>query len=140
LIFLNQLHAYRVSGGSALDASPDDEDGPPPINTSGTNPPSGVSIYYLVPAKPDSIKLTLDILDDKGQLVRSYSTKEDKKFVKFPGGPEANPLLPNKPGLNRFVWDMRYTTLPGVPNVFIEGSYKGRKVAPGKFIARLKTE
>ena len=132
--------AYRVSGGSALDASPDDEEGPPPIYSSGTNPPSGVSIYYLVPAKPDSIKLTLDILDDKGQLVRSYSTKEDKKFVKFPGGPEADGLLPNKPGLNRFVWDMRYTTLPGVPNVFIEGSYQGRKVAPGKFTARLKTD
>ena len=131
---------YRVSGGSALDASPDDEEGPPPMYSSGTNPASGVSIYYLVPAKPDSIKLTLDILDDKGELVRSYSTKEDKKFVKFPGGPEANALLPNKPGLNRFVWDMRYTTLPGVPNVFIEGSYKGRKVAPGKFTARLKTD
>jgi photosystem II stability/assembly factor-like uncharacterized protein len=131
--------AYRVSGGSALDASVDDDDAPPPIYNSGTNPPTGVSIYYLVPAKPDSIKLTLDILDDKGQLVRSYSTKPDKKFVKFPGGPDADALLPGKPGLNRFVWDMRYATLPGVPNVFIEGSYQGRKVAPGKYIAKLKT-
>ena len=132
--------AYRISGGSALDATTDDEDAPPPIYSSGTNPPSGVSIYYLVPAKPDSIKLTLDIIDDKGQLVRSYSTKPDKKFVKFPGGPESDLLLPNKPGLNRFVWDMRYATLPGVPNVFIEGSYRGRKVAPGKYEARLKTD
>jgi hypothetical protein len=131
--------AYRVSGGSALDASPGDDDAPPPIYSAGTNPPTGVSIYYLIPAKPDSIKLTLDILDDKGQLVRSYSTKPDKKFVKFPGGPDADALLPGKPGLNRFVWDMRYATLPGVPNVFIEGSYQGRKVAPGKFTAKLKT-
>ncbi|HUS02756.1 MAG TPA: hypothetical protein VMY77_13550, partial [Chitinophagaceae bacterium] len=66
--------------------------------------------------------------------------KPDKKFIKFPGGPDEEPLLPNRPGLNRFVWDMRYETLPGVPNVFIEGSYKGRKVAPGKYTARLKTE
>lgn len=131
--------AYRVSGGSALDATPD-EDAPPPIYNSGTNPPTGVSIYYYVPAKPDSLKLTLDILDDKGQLVRSFSTKADKKFLKFPGGPDEDALLPTKPGLNRFVWDMRYATLPGVPNVFIEGSYQGRKVAPGKYTARFKTD
>ena len=131
--------AYRVSGGSALDASPDD-DAPAPVYTAGTNPPSGVSIYYLVPAKPDSIKLTLDILDDKGQLVHSYSTKADTKFVKFPGGPDPDPLLLNKPGLNRFVWDMRHATLPGVPNVFIEGSYHGRKVAPGRYFVKLKTD
>ena len=49
-------------------------------------------------------------------------------------------MLPNKPCLKRFVWEMRYTTLPGVPNVFIEGSYQGIKVAPGKFTARLKTD
>ena len=138
---LKPSDAYRVSGGSVLDASADEEEeGPPPIYSAGTNPSTGVSIYYLVPAKPDSIKLTLEILDDKGQLVRTYSTKPDKKFVKFPGGPNPNPLLPNKPGLNRFVWDMRYTTLPGVPNVFIEGSYQGRKVAPGKYFAKLKTD
>jgi len=35
---------------------------------------------------------------------------------------------------------MRYATLPGVPNVFIEGSYQGRKVAPGKYSVRLKTD
>ena len=90
---LKPTDAYRVSGGSALDATTEDEDeGPPPIYNAGLNPPTGVSIYYLVPAKPDSIKLTLDILDDKGQLVRSYSTKPDKKFVKFPGGPDEEPL------------------------------------------------
>jgi photosystem II stability/assembly factor-like uncharacterized protein len=105
--------SYRVSGGSALDAPSEEDDDKPVISAAGTNPPTGVSIYYLVPSRPDSIKLTMEIRDEKGQLVRVYSTKPDKKFVKFPGGPEANPLLPNKPGLNHFVWDMRYTTLPG---------------------------
>ncbi|MEP7232254.1 MAG: hypothetical protein ABI691_18470 [Ginsengibacter sp.] len=137
---LKPSDAYRVSGSSALDATPDDDDEAPTVSNAGTNPPTGVSIYYLVPAKPDSIQLTLDILDEKGQLIRSYSTKPDKKFTKFQGGPEANALLPNKPGLNRFIWDMRYTTLPGVKDVFIEGSYKGRKAAPGVYRARLKTD
>jgi len=137
---LKPTDVYRVSGGSALDATADDDDGPPPVYSAGTNPSTGASIYYFVPAKPDSITLTMEILDEKGQLVRSYSTKPDKKFIKFPGGPEAEPLLPNKPGLNRFVWDLRYATLPGVTNVFIEGSYRGRKVAPGKYRVTLKTD
>jgi len=132
--------AYRVSGGSALDGAPLEEDDKPIISGEGTNPSTGVAIYYLVPSKPDSIKLTLEILDDKGHLVRNYSTQPDKKFVKFPGGPEPNAQVPNKPGLNRFVWDMRYTTLPGVTDVFIEGSYQGRKVAPGKYQVRLKKD
>ena len=136
---LKPSDAYRVSGRSTLDAVSDDDDEQPVVGNAGTNPTSGVSLYYILPAKQDSAKLlTLEILDEKGALVRRYSTKADPRFVRFPGGPEAEPLLPNKPGLNRFVWDLRYATLPGVPNVFIEGSYEGRKVAPGKYTARLK--
>src|SRR6202022_3854951 len=67
-----------------------------------------------------------------------YSGKEEAGFVVFPGGPSADPVLPKKSGLNRFVWNMRYPTLPGVPNVFIEGDYEGRKAAPGNYSARLK--
>jgi hypothetical protein len=132
--------AYRVSGGSALDVSPDDDEEAPPVASAGTNPTTGVTLYYILPATTDSIKLTLDITDAKGGLVRRFSTTPDARFVKFPGGPEAEPLLPGKPGLNRFVWDLRYATLPGVPNVFIEGSYQGRKAAPGQYTARLKWE
>jgi hypothetical protein len=132
--------AYRVSGGSALDIVSTTDDEAPVVSNSGTNPPTGVSIYYLVPSKPDSIKLNLEILDDKGQVVRSYSTQPDKSFVRYPGGPDPNPVLPNKAGLNRFVWDMRYATLPGVQDVFIEGSYQGRKVAPGDYQVKLKMD
>jgi hypothetical protein len=133
------MDAYRVSGGSAWDAIEDDEDGPPPILSAGINASTGVPVYYTLPQKPDSIKLILEVWNDKGKLVRSFSSTADKKFVKFPGGPEPSAVLPNKPGLNRFVWDMRYTTLPGVENVFIEGSYAGRKVSPGKYQLKLKT-
>ncbi len=139
LALLTPADAYRVSGGSSLDEVKDDDD-EAPVSSAGTNATTGIAFYYVVPSKPDSIKLSLDILDANGTLVRSYSTKPDKKFVKFPGGPDENPLLPNKPGLNRFVWDLRYTTLPGVKDVFIEGSYQGRKVAPGAYTAKLKTD
>ncbi|HSG01706.1 MAG TPA: hypothetical protein VLA20_11260, partial [Vicinamibacterales bacterium] len=41
--------------------------------------------------------------------------------------------LPKKAGLNRFVWNMRYPTIPGVPGVYIEASYNGHKAPPGRY-------
>jgi len=137
--------AYRVSGQSELDkVLKDDEDETPTAALSGANPSTGVVLYYQLPGKQlsgkedSATKLTLDILDENGKPVRHYSNKEDSGFVRFPGGPSADAVLPQKSGLNRFVWDMRYPTLPGVPTVFIEGDYEGRKAAPGNYTARWK--
>ncbi len=131
--------AYRVSGGSVLDEVGKDEEAAHKATLAGANPSTGVVLYYQLPEKMDStVTLTLDILDENGKPVRQYSSKEDSAVVHFPGSPAADPLLPHKRGLNRFVWDMRYPTLPGVPEVFIEGEYNGRKVAPGMYMARFK--
>ncbi|HTL09601.1 MAG TPA: hypothetical protein VL307_15120, partial [Chitinophagaceae bacterium] len=132
--------AYRVSGGSALDRTPDeDENDVRAAVTAGTNPSTGIVVYYQLPKQPDSAStVTMTITDEQNRLVRTFSSKEDKKFVAFPGGPPADPLLPKRGGLNRFVWDMRYPTLPGVPTVFIEGAYEGRKAAPGKYRLHLQ--
>ncbi|GHB82470.1 WD40/YVTN/BNR-like repeat-containing protein [Persicitalea jodogahamensis] len=131
--------AYRVSGRSALDKVEGKDDLLPVKNSMvGDNPATGVVIYYKLPAAPDTSQaMKLEIMDGQGNLVREYSSKEDEEFETYPGGPSADDLLPMKGGLNRFVWDMRAETMPGVPKVFIEGSYDGHKVAPGKFTARL---
>lgn len=131
--------AYRVSGYSAMDyvTGGDDEDGPSNAS-SGTNPSTGVVIYFKLPVTADSASsLSIDIMDENGQLVRHYSDKENKEFVQYPGGPSPEPVLSKKIGLNRFVWDMRYPILPGVPTVFIEGAYEGRKAAPGNYVAKI---
>jgi photosystem II stability/assembly factor-like uncharacterized protein len=140
LVLYTPGDAYRVSGYSALDRVEKDEDEEhPAASVAGTNPATGVVIYFQLPEKRDSTKkLTLEILDAGGRIVRSYSTKGDSTYVHFPGGPAAEPTLPDRAGLNRFVWDMRYPTLPGVPSVFIEGGYEGRKAAPGRYSARLR--
>ncbi len=140
--------AYRVSGGSSLDRVPgDDEEETPRAALAGTNPSTGVVLYYYLPVRPDSAsgtdttsaaKLTLDIVDGDGKLVRHYTNKEEAGIVRYPGGPSADPVLPFKSGMNRFVWNMRYSTLPGVPSVFIEGEFDGRKAAPGNYTARWK--
>src|SRR4029453_13607637 len=75
--------AYRVSGGSAMDNVSDDDDAPP-VFSSGANPVSGVSFYYQLPAGAEKNEIKLDIVDEKGQLVRSYSSKPNKKFVSYP--------------------------------------------------------
>ncbi len=46
--------------------------------------------------------------------------------------------MPKVKGVNRFVWDMRYSTMPGVPGVRIEGSYASHKVPPGKYSITVK--
>lgn len=131
---------YRTSSYSPLDGAGDEEDEDLPNQSqSGVNPSSGIVIYYQLPEEKDtSLHASLDILNQKGEVIRSYSSKEDPDFVSFPGGPSAEPQLPLKKGLNRFVWDIRHATLPGVPTVFIEGSYRGHKAAPGNYSARFR--
>jgi hypothetical protein len=137
-----QLYApsnvYRVSGGSILDGTLADGDEAAGANDEGVNAPAGVVFYYFIPPGFDSTHIQLNVSNEQGELVRSFTDTADAKFVGFPGGPPPASLLPKKPGLNRFVWDQRYTTLPGVPNVFIEGSYDGHKAPPGKYIATIK--
>lgn len=131
--------AYRVSGYSALDNVQKEEEDRPSAGMAGTNPATGVVIYYQLPDNRDSTKrLSLEVLDAAGKLVRVYSSKEDSSFIGFPGGPGPEPVLPERAGLNRFVWDMRYPTLPGVPSVYIEGDYDGRKVSPGRYTIKLR--
>ncbi|GAB3644128.1 hypothetical protein GCM10027423_47650 [Spirosoma arcticum] len=136
---------YRVSGSSALDKvvqdDDDEESGSSPGRSgfAGTNPATGVVIYYQLPAKVDtSATLSLEIRSEQGAVLRMFSSKKDKKFVQFPGGPSPEPTLTMKPGLNRFVWNMRTETLPSIEKVFIEGNYSGRKVAPGTYQAQVK--
>jgi hypothetical protein len=99
----------------------------------GVNPANGVVVYYNLPELKKDEHITLEISDEKGNLVRTFSSKADVNFKKYDGGPGAEPVLPKSKGLNRFVWDMRYATMPGVPGVYIEASYRGHKAPPGKY-------
>src|SRR5437870_3123669 len=83
-------------------------------------------------------QISLEIKDADGSLVRTFSSKADEKYKKWDGAPKADPLLLKNKGLNRFVWDMRYSTMPGVPNVYIESSYAAHKAPPGKYFITLK--
>jgi photosystem II stability/assembly factor-like uncharacterized protein len=121
---------------SILNSPPEDFEGTDPY--SGVNPVNGVTLYYYLPEKlPDSVHLALSILDAEGKMIRTFSSKADEDFRSYPGGPPAEPLLPRNKGMNRFVWDMRHKTMPGIPEAYIEGSYRGHKAIPGNYTIRL---
>lgn len=131
--------AVRVSGFSPMDGPANDSEEKGPSAPIGTNAPTGVVFYYVLPEKVDSAaSLTLQIKDAQGAVVHAYSSEADKKFISFPGGPNPDPTLSKKSGFNRFVWNMRYPSVEGAPNVFIEGSYRGHKASPGVYTAILK--
>jgi hypothetical protein len=138
-LFLYQPgNAYLVNGGSELNAPKEDFTGADP--TRGVNPANGIVLYYRLPELEKTDEITLEVADADGKPVRAFSSKKDADFKKWDGGPSAEPVLPKAKGLNRFVWDMRYATMPGVPGVFIEGSYRGHKAIPGKYRFRLKVK
>ena len=124
-------NSYLINGSSELDETNDEFTGANRLR--GVNPATGVVIYYQLPELKKDDHISMEIKDADGNLVRTFSSKADEKYKKYDGAPKADPLLSKNKGLNRFVWDLRYPTMPGVPNVYIESSYAGHKAPPGKY-------
>ncbi|MDX1462837.1 MAG: glycosyl hydrolase, partial [Marinirhabdus sp.] len=69
--------------------------------------------------------------------ITTLSSEKDANYIPHNGGgapPAAT--LPNKKGLNRFVWDMHHDIVPGVPGVYIEAGFRGHTVIPGTYTAQ----
>ena len=125
--------AILANWGSPMNGN--SSDGTNPFE--GVNPPSGVTFYYHLPELADSIAVTLTIKDAQGNEVRKLTTQRDPDYQRYAGGPPSEPTISAKAGLNRFVWDMRYANMPGVPTAYIEGSYRRHQAVPGDYTATL---
>lgn len=136
LVLYQSENSYLVNGGSELDKSSPDFKGAHALR--GVNPSTGVVIYYFLPQLKSSEEITLEIKDSQGKPVRTFSSKADSTFQEYDGGPDEEPTLPKSKGLNRFVWNLRYPTITGVPNVYIESNFSGHKSPPGKYTLHLK--
>lgn len=130
--------AYLSNSYSDLDGNEEEFKGSGTYE--GVNPASGVVIYYYLTEELKDKTLILNIKDKNGNLVRTISSKADSTFKKWDGGPSAEPTLSAKKGLNRFVWDMRYPTIVGVPNTYFEASFAGHKAAPGIYTIDLSLD
>ncbi len=88
----------------------------PPETPAGKNPPAGAIIDYSLQSVPAG-EVTLEIVDSAGVSVRKYSSNDQpRKIDETQAFPTYwfNPPAPlsKKPGLNRFVWDLRYERPP----------------------------
>lgn len=97
--------------------------------TGGPNPPAGVQIEYYL--KQPAGETALEIVDAKGQRIQKYSSASKGAAV-----------LPAAPGMNRFLWDMRYPGAREAPApVQLAGFEASRPVPPvappGRYLARL---
>jgi len=133
--FFQPNDAMLLTGGSELDESDDSFDGTNPYR--GVNAANGIILYYQLPELKKGENVTLEIRDEAGNLVHTYSSVKDSTYLRYDGGPGAEPVLNAKKGLNRFVWNMRHATVPGVPNVYIESNYAGHKAIPGTYTFKL---
>ena len=129
-------NAYLANGYSELDQNNEEFNGSKMFE--GVNPATGVVLYYQLPTLKEKEVVTLEIKDAAGNIVRKFSsTSEADNKVGGRRSPR-EPKLTTSKGLNRFVWDMRYPSIPTIPGVFIESSFRGHKAIPGNYTITLK--
>ncbi|HKD78838.1 MAG TPA: hypothetical protein VKH81_04045 [Candidatus Angelobacter sp.] len=110
--------AHLFVPGTAMRIRPNtNHDTPLPAEVpAGENPPPGAILYYYLKSSAQG-EVKLEILDSKGQVIRSYSSN-DQPFR--PPTPPAFPMywfnppkpLPATAGMHRFIWDIRHSIPP----------------------------
>ncbi|MDL5047342.1 hypothetical protein QQ054_15090 [Oscillatoria amoena NRMC-F 0135] len=103
----------------------------------GMNPMDGVMLDYYLKEKADTNTVRLEIFDANEKKIRNFTNKKNEAFKRFPGGPPEPEVIPSEAGVNRFAWNFRTETLPAIDNAYVYGDYRGHRVAPGKYKAKL---
>ncbi|GAC1426358.1 MAG: hypothetical protein NVSMB67_29150 [Flavisolibacter sp.] len=114
------------------------------LQLEGQNPSTGLLLRYYFKAKPQKeVKLTF--FTDKGDSIITYSSLKDNKGKMIPvsigffENKKAHPsgLLKSEPGMNTFVWNLRYPDAKADTSATFEASPLGPKVVPGKYKVKL---
>ena len=148
----SKVHLYAPATAIRLRNNMSQDTPFPPEMPAGDNPPDGAVLdYYFRAAPPGDI--TLAIFDQNGQLVRELSSKpQPVRTEPPPDVPNywlARPVpLPKNAGMNRYVWDLRYTPPDAIRHTYsIAAIYEntpaepqGPFVVPGKYEARLTVD
>jgi photosystem II stability/assembly factor-like uncharacterized protein len=121
----------------------------PPEIPAGQNPPDGAMLDYWLKTAPN--KVTLEILDDSGNAVRSFSSDdqpepvEDKALAVPTYWVRPARKLSKDAGMHRFVWDLHYPPPDALEHEYpISAIYRdtpryplGPEVLPGRYTVRL---
>ncbi len=137
------VHLYTPGTAMRFQNPTEDEDAPKPVLV-GDNPPTGALIYYFLKDKPKG-ETTIEILDSTGTVIRKYSSNKTEELDEPLTPEDKKPEKQIKPdaGLNRLVWDLRYTGSSRVPDYYLweykDGS-RGPLAVPGKYQVRLTVD
>ena len=85
----------------------------------GTNPPRGVSVTYVLNEIPKE-EAKLIFQDSRGDNIKQFSSRAVR-----------GQRVPTEPGMNRFIWDMRYPDAEGPTNM------EGPIAPPGDYRVQL---
>ncbi len=101
-----------------------------PTRGAGRNPVPGANIYYRLASVADStVGITFDMLDARGNVLRSFSSKDSVVAAR----------LRPKAGLNVLNWDLRRTAPTRLAGVILFGApgSGGARVSPGTYSVRM---
>ncbi|MGH9839817.1 MAG: WD40/YVTN/BNR-like repeat-containing protein, partial [Blastocatellia bacterium] len=124
----------------------------PPEEPMGQNPPDGAILNYWL--KSDAREVTLEIIGPAGRVIRRYSSADkpdvvDPKTQAYPEYWFRPPrTLPNKAGMQRWVWDLRHAPPEGFPRSYPMTAIlrdtppqpEGPLVSPGEYQLRLTVD
>lgn len=121
----------------------------PPEEPTGQNPADGAALDYFLPTTVSEVRL--EIVDQAGMLVRSYSSKDKPEMIDTLSIPHPtywirpHHAVSTQTGHHRFVWNLRYAEPKGANRQFaIAAVYHntpsgpvGPFVHPGKYKVKL---
>lgn len=124
----------------------------PPEEPMGQNPPDGAIIDYFLDSTVSEIRL--DILDDEGHLLRTFSSSDvperlDSTLLPHPTFWVRPPeVLETGPGMHRFVWDLHLPPPSGAEREYPIAAVRentpsvpvGPWVLPGAYSVRLSMD
>ncbi|MGA8736701.1 MAG: hypothetical protein WB558_22485 [Terriglobales bacterium] len=137
------VHLYTPATATRFQNLIEDEDAPKPVLV-GDNPPTGALIYYFLKDKPKA-ETTIEILDSNGSVIRKYSSNKTEELDEplTPEDKKPEKQIKAETGLNRFVWDLRYTGSSRVPDYYLweyKDGGRGPLAVPGKYQVRLTVD
>ena len=123
VVLFKQRESYLMGGGNYSQSGV------------GQNPPAGAAIDFWLKEVNDSTEATIEILENNGTIIKTFSTDATEQDVK-----ENLSLgkLEVSQGLNQFVWDLRYPGAKGFPGIIMwGGSLRGPRAVPGTYKVKL---
>ena len=93
----------------------------------GTNPDNGLVAYYVLSEAQDSVHVTIDILSEEGEVLRTYSSKEKSPKKK----------ASKRKGQNKFVWDFQLPDYELPKGLFTMGGNGAHHAGPGTYSIRV---